>query len=89
MKKIIALLFVICFISCQDKEVITTLSGKIAGTDSKEIELEGINFSKKIPLQANGTFADTLELPYDGMYYLLLSDEKSYYVYLENGFSLN
>jgi len=89
MKKIIALLFVICFISCQDKEVITTLSGKITGTEAKEIELEGINFSKKIPLQANGTFADTLELPYDGMYYLLLSDEKSYYVYLENGFSLN
>lgn len=88
MKKIIALLSVICFISCQEKEIITTFSCKINGTDAKEIELEGINFSKKIPLQANGTFSDTLDLPYDGMYYLILTDEKSFYVYLEKGFQL-
>ena len=47
MKKIIAVLAIICFFSCQEKEKITTLSGFITGTDAKEIELEGINFSKK------------------------------------------
>ena len=88
MKKIIAVLAIICFFSCQEKEKITTLSGFITGTDAKEIELEGINFSKKIPLQSNGTFSDTLDLPYEGMYYLLLTDEKSSFVYLENGFNL-
>jgi hypothetical protein len=88
MKKIIALLTIISFTSCQEKEKITTLSGFITGTDAKEIELEGINFSKKIPLQSNGAFSDTLDLPYEGMYYLLLTDEKSYFVYLEQGFNL-
>ena len=88
MKKIIVLLLLIGFISCQEKEIITTVSGTIKGTDAKEIELEGINFSKKIPLQSNGTFSDTLDLPYEGMYYLILTDEKSFYVYLEKGFQL-
>lgn len=88
MKKIIALLSIICFISCQDKEIVTTFNGTIEGTDAQEIELEGINFSKKIPVKDNGTFSDTLKLPYDGMYYLILNDEKSFYVYLEKGFQL-
>ncbi len=88
MKKFIVLLLLIGFISCQEKEIITTVSGTIKGTDVKEIELEGINFSKKIPLQSNGTFSDTLDLPYEGMYYLILTDEKSFYVYLEKGFQL-
>jgi thiol-disulfide isomerase/thioredoxin len=88
MKKFIVLLLLIGFISCQEKEIITTVSGTIKGTDAKEIELEGINFSKKIPLQSNGTFSDTLDLPYEGMYYLILTDEKSFYVYLEKGFQL-
>jgi len=88
MKKFIASLLLIGLISCQEKEVLTTVSGTIKGTDAKEIELEGINFSKKIPLQSNGTFSDTLDLPYEGMYYLILSDEKSFYVYFEKGFQL-
>lgn len=89
MKKIIGLVFTICLFSCQKGEVFTILSGTISGAETNELELEGINFSQKIALQANGTFSDTLDLPYEGMYYLLLSDEKSYYVYLENGFNLN
>ncbi|PKP17896.1 MAG: thioredoxin, partial [Bacteroidetes bacterium HGW-Bacteroidetes-23] len=60
MKKIIALLSVICFISCQDKEVITTLSGKITNAEAKTIKLEGLNFSKEINLNEDGTFSDTL-----------------------------
>ncbi|WP_333696093.1 TlpA family protein disulfide reductase [Flavobacterium sp.] len=88
MKKIVVWLWLIGFISCQEKEITTIFSGTIKGTDAQEIELEGINFSKKIPLQANGTFSDTLDLPYDGMYYLVLTDEKSFYVYLEKGFQL-
>lgn len=89
MKKIIALLSVICFISCQDKEVITTLSGKIANAESKTIKVEGLNFSKEIDLNEDGTFSDTLELDYDGLYSLILNDEKQRFIYLENGFQLN
>jgi thiol-disulfide isomerase/thioredoxin len=89
MKKIIALLSVICFISCQDKEVITTLSGKIANAESKTIKLEGLNFSKEISLNEDGTFSDTLQLDYDGLYSLVLNDEKQRFIYLENGFQLN
>ncbi|UPQ79049.1 TlpA family protein disulfide reductase [Flavobacterium azooxidireducens] len=89
MKKIIALLSVICFISCQDKEVITTLSGKIANAESKTIKLEGLNFSKEINLNEDGTFSDTLQLDYDGLYSLVLNDEKQRFIYLENGFQLN
>ncbi len=88
MKQIVLIISFIILISCQENEPFTFLTGKINGTDAKEIELEGINFSKKIPLQANGTFSDTLDLPYDGMYYLILTDEKSFYVYLEKGFQL-
>lgn len=89
MKKIIALLSVICFISCQDKEIITTLSGKIKNSDSKTIKLEGLNFSKEINLKDDGTFSDTLNLDYDGLYSLVLNDEKQRFIYLEKGFQLN
>ena len=89
MKKIIALLSVICFISCQDKEVITTLSGKISNAEAKTIKLEGLNFSKEINLNEDGTFSDTLQLDYNGLYSLVLSDEKQRFIYLENGFQLN
>lgn len=89
MKKIIALLTVICFFSCQNKEVITTLSGKIANAESKTIKLEGLNFSKEINLNEDGTFSDTLQLDYDGLYSLVLNDEKQRFIYLENGFQLN
>lgn len=89
MKKIIALLSVICFISCQDKEAITTLSGKIANAEAKTIKLEGLNFSKEINLNEDGTFSDTLQLDYNGLYSLVLSDEKQRFIYLENGFQLN
>ncbi len=89
MKKIIALLSVICFISCQDKEVITTLSGKISNAEAKTIKLEGLNFSKEINLNEDGTFSDTLQLDYNGLYSLVLSDEKQRFLYLENGFQLN
>jgi len=89
MKKIIVLLSVICFISCQDKEVITTLSGKITNAEAKTIKLEGLNFSKEINLNEDGTFSDTLQLDYNGLYNLILSDEKQRFIYLENGFQLN
>lgn len=89
MKKIIALLTIICFTSCQEKEVITTLSGKISYTEAKTIKLEGLNFSKEINLNSDGTFSDTLQLDYNGLYSLVLSDEKQRFIYLENGFQLN
>ncbi|MDP2159084.1 MAG: TlpA disulfide reductase family protein [Flavobacterium sp.] len=89
MKKISALLSLICFISCQDKEVITTLSGKISNAEAKIIKLEGLNFSKEININEDGTFSDTLQLDYNGLYSLVLSDEKQRFIYLENGFQLN
>ena len=88
MKHIIYVLCLVFLFSCQKKESFTLLSGTIMGTDAKEIELEGMNFSRKISLNKGGTFSDTLDLPYDGMYYLLVSDEQSYYVYLQKGFNL-
>ena len=88
MKHFIYIICLVFLFSCQEKDSFTLLSGTIKGTDVKEIELEGVNFSKKISIEDNGTFTDTLDLPYDGMYYLLLSDEKSYYIYLEKGFNL-
>jgi hypothetical protein len=87
MKQIVLIISFIILISCQENEPFTFLTGKINGTDAKEIELEGINFSKKIPLQANGTFSDTLDLPYDGMYYLILTDEKIILCVLRKRFS--
>lgn len=89
MKKLIAFLAVISLISCQDKEVLTTLSGKITNLESKTIKVEGLNFSKEINLNADGTFSDTLQLNYDGLYSLVVNDEKQRFIYLENGFQLN
>lgn len=88
MKHFIYLICLVFLFSCQEKDSFTLLSGTIKGTDVKEIELEGLNFSQKISLNKGGTFSDTLDLPYDGMYYLLLSEEQSYYIYLEKGFNL-
>ncbi len=88
MKKVIALLSVIFFISCQDKEVITTISGKIKAPEATLIKLEGLNFSKEIKLLPNGMFLDTLQLDYNGLYTLILDEENRKFIYLEKGFQL-
>lgn len=88
MKNILFLFSLICVVACQKNEQFTLLSGTIQNADSTKITLEGINFSKEISMK-NGIFADTLTLPYEGLYNLILNDENMFFIYLENGFQLN
>ena len=88
MKKIFFLYILITLVACQKNEQVTLLSGTIENSDSTKITLEGVNFEKEISLQ-KGTFSDTLTLPYDGLYNLVLNDQDMFFIYLEKGFQLN
>lgn len=89
MKKIIAFLFVLGLFSC-DKDSKTTeqtiISGKVTGTKDGKISITGNSFEKEIVLNQDGTFTDTLNLPYAGTYEI---DVLNQYVYLEPNKSLN
>lgn len=87
MKKIFLILSLITLVACQKREQLTILSGTIQNSDSTKITLEGLNFTKEVSMK-KGNFTDTLDLPYNGLYNLILSDENMFFVYLEEGFQL-
>ena len=88
MKKLFLLLSLITLIACQKNEQFTVLSGTIEDSDSTKISIEGINYDKEISMQ-KGSFSDTLNLPYDGLYNFIVNDQDMFFIYLEKGFQLN
>jgi thiol-disulfide isomerase/thioredoxin len=89
MKKLICILILAVVIlpskiSAQDKHM--TLSGKITNKNSDSLLVRSRKFSKKINVNADGFFSDTLKIKKG--YYSLFDGKEQTAVYLENGFDL-
>lgn len=87
MKRILLLLLVTTiFIGCKEPKGYVTLSGKIDNIESKELTIASKKFSKKITINDDGTFKDTLKVE-KGIY--TLSDGKNRVpIFLSNGYDL-
>jgi thiol-disulfide isomerase/thioredoxin len=82
---ILALVFAPGIILAQNKYL--TLSGKITEKNSDSLVVRSSKFTKKIRLNENGVFSDTLKV--EKGYYNLFDGKEQTSVYLENGFDLN
>ncbi len=89
MRKIIYVLSIaLVLISCKKEEPkdYVTLVGKITNQNSDSLMIYAKGFQKKIDLNADGTFADTLKIV-NGNFILFDGKEKTA-VYLKNGYDL-
>ena len=89
MKKLIYLaVTVLTFIGCQEKEPkdYVTLSGIITNQNTDSLIIRSRTFSKKINVNEDGTFSDTLKIE-NGNYSLYDGKEQTS-VYLKNGFDM-
>lgn len=64
------------------------INGTVANNTAETAMVRGNDFEAKIPIDANGVFADTLHLKNDGFYELYVGRERTE-VYLEKGKSLS
>ena len=87
MKKIILFLFITTiFIGCNTPKEYVTLSGKIDNIETKELTIASQKFSKKIAVNDDGTFKDTLKVE-KGIYTMTNGQNKSP-LFLANGYDL-
>ncbi|HEX9825478.1 MAG TPA: TlpA disulfide reductase family protein [Flavobacteriaceae bacterium] len=90
MRPLFILFFTIVFVSCNKDPKIdyALLSGKAENTTSNTVVIEKGDFNKEIPIETDGTFADTLKLTEAGFYTLSIGREQTS-VYLKNGFDIH
>ncbi|MFP2996788.1 TlpA disulfide reductase family protein [Spongiivirga sp. MCCC 1A20706] len=91
MKRIVLFAFsLMLLISCSKKETVeyALFSGQVTGGVAKEVIVSGPNFEKKIPLNANNTFADTLHITVKGYYEFFIGQERSE-IYFDKGDNIN
>ena len=89
MKKLLVLLAIIAIVACtEDKKMndYVTFSGKITNKKSDTILIAKRGFRKAIPVNADGTFSDTLRVE-PGIYYFDDSKENTP-VFLRNGYEI-
>ncbi|AOW20080.1 TlpA family protein disulfide reductase [Urechidicola croceus] len=87
MNKILVLVFVsLLMVSCKEPKGYVALSGKIENTDSKELIISNKEFNKKITLNDDGTFKDTLKVE-KGLYTLTNGQNRTI-LFLSNGYNL-
>ena len=87
MKKIVLFLFITSiFIGCNAPKGYVTLSGKIDNIETKELTIASKIFSKKIVVNDDGTFKDTLKVE-KGIYTMINGNNKIP-VFLANGYDL-
>lgn len=89
MKKLLVLLCAITIIACtEDKKMddYVTFSGKITNKKFDTILIAKRGFKKEIPVNADGTFSDTLKVQ-PGMYYFDDGNESTP-VFLRNGYEI-
>lgn len=65
-----------------------TFAGKIENTNDSILTIRGGKINKKITLDENGNFKDTLRLNQPGNYTMFLGDTLTSKVYLDNGYDL-
>jgi len=84
------LLLGLFFIACEQEpptKDYVTLSGTITNANSTEAYLKGPDFERKLPLDANGTFKDTMKLE-EGFYALVHSEHTSF-LFLKNSYDIS
>ncbi len=89
MKKLIYVLVAAAIISCKEEapKDYVSLSGKITNMNSDSLMVLARGFSKKINVNEDGSFSDTLKVKNGG--FTLFDGSESTSVYLKNGFDLN
>jgi len=89
MKKIIPFVFAAALFSCKEdasKKIQTIISGTISNNPDGKIKITGHSFERIVTLNPDGTFTDTLELPYSGVYQIADAEPV---LYLEPNQTLN
>ncbi len=84
-----SLLFIlaIAFISCNDgtpKDYVK-FSGKITNSHGNEVSIRGEDYTKKIKMNDDGTFSDTLLLKSEGAFFTFSDGNEQTQLYLKNG----
>lgn len=90
MKKLSLLLVVIFAFACnqEEKPQHTIISGAVDNNVGETVFVRGNGFEKRTPIDAQGTFKDTLNIPQEGFYELYVGRERTG-IYLEKGKNLN
>ncbi len=86
MKNLLLLLIAISLFSCQEevKPTYVLFNGTVENANAKAVKIFGNDFDKDLTISENGTFGDTLKIPNDGFYTLLVGRESSP-IYLTKG----
>ena len=96
MKKISLVIASILLLSCSknDKNYIS-ITGSIVNSSEKNITIENQGYKKQIPIDANGTFSDTLHLKntkdlasFEESFYGISVGQKRTFTYLKNGYDI-
>jgi len=89
MKKLLLCLSVLAIVACKEEapKDYVTFSGKITNKSSDSLIVRSRTFTKKIDVQADGTFSDTLKVE-TGVYNIYDGNESSN-IFLKNGFVIN
>lgn len=77
MKRTIYLLLILVLASFTTSKELITLSGKIINTENGKISIKGESFEKEIKLNANGSFSENISIPYEGIYTLETTKNRS------------
>jgi len=80
MKKVILFIFAFILFACskEAKTQQTIISGTVTGVTDGKLIITGISFEKEISLNQDGTFTDTLSLPYSGTYQIERMNQSLY-----------
>lgn len=90
MKKLLLLAFIaLSLSSCKEKDYVT-LEIKLDGLEAADstITLFGNQFTKKITINKNGVFKDTLKVPEASFYNIVVGEKGMIQTFLKNGFDL-
>ena len=90
MKKLIFLAFIaLSLSSCKEKDYVT-LEINLKGLEASDsiMVLYGNQFSKKISLDKNGIFKDTVKVPDASFYSLVIDEKRMIQTFLRNGYDL-
>lgn len=87
---ILYIVIITLFISCEKEHPANymSISGKIENTNDSVLTLTGFSVKKRITLESDGTFKDSLKISKVGYHTLLLGNSIAY-LYLKNGYDLN
>ena len=88
--KLFALTLVLITISCKKEAVkdYVTIQGQIKNHVGKEVVIKGRNYVKKIKLNEDGTFKDTLKLPKNQTTFQLFDGNEYATLFLKNGYDV-